>query len=236
MTWSARPSTDGGIVSPRAFAVLRLIKLELRRLLDGQVARLRALEDFATTVSRSTDVAAEIVRWASTNARRRRSAPHGSSGGSGTSSRGSCGTRNSWSARSRPTEPGSAFARSKPDPSWNMSRDRSPIWRARNATWSTFSSRPAAIVVPGPSRHRQIAPRRSPAAPTRPSRQRHAPWPRDRTSRGIARPMGPWWRGSGNCAERRAAVSPVVGAAANAPPSPEPTDPGSAPWRCRAWR
>src|SRR5881397_589077 len=25
MTWSARPSTDGGIVSPRAFAVLRLI-------------------------------------------------------------------------------------------------------------------------------------------------------------------------------------------------------------------
>ena len=46
MTSSARASTAGGIVRPRAFAALRLInQLELGGLLDGQITGLGALED-----------------------------------------------------------------------------------------------------------------------------------------------------------------------------------------------
>ena len=46
MTWSARRRSDCGIVSPSAFAVLRLMtSSNLRRLLDGQVGGLGALED-----------------------------------------------------------------------------------------------------------------------------------------------------------------------------------------------
>jgi hypothetical protein len=44
ITSSARASTDGGIVKPRALAVLIDHELKLRALLDGKVGGLRALE------------------------------------------------------------------------------------------------------------------------------------------------------------------------------------------------
>ena len=52
MTRSARASTFGGIVRPICFAAFRLtIELELRRLLDGNVAGLCAFQDLVDKVS-----------------------------------------------------------------------------------------------------------------------------------------------------------------------------------------
>src|SRR5262245_26902870 len=62
MTWSARPSTDGGIVRPSVFAVFRLTtSSKLPGLLDGEICGLSAFQDLVH-VARRTAKQVVIVR------------------------------------------------------------------------------------------------------------------------------------------------------------------------------